>query len=68
MKREPMVDLELRGAGLSEHVDRMRAAGIDLEIVARDEGPRVSAKGPGRNALCPCGSGHKFKRCCGGKR
>ena len=26
----------------------------------RNEGPRVP-----RNALCPCGSGHKFKRCCG---
>lgn len=21
---------------------------------------------PGRNAPCPCGSGRKFKRCCGG--
>jgi len=21
---------------------------------------------PGRNELCPCGSGRKFKRCCGG--
>lgn len=20
---------------------------------------------PGRNALCPCGSGHKYKKCCG---
>ncbi|WP_442888161.1 SEC-C metal-binding domain-containing protein, partial [Accumulibacter sp.] len=20
---------------------------------------------PGRNALCPCGSGRKFKLCCG---
>lgn len=23
---------------------------------------------PGRNALCPCGSGKKFKRCCGAAR
>lgn len=22
----------------------------------------------GRNEPCPCGSGQKFKRCCGGKR
>src|SRR5215218_5015938 len=22
------------------------------------------AKGPGRNALCPCGSGRKYKNCC----
>lgn len=25
----------------------------------------VSDKTPGRNELCPCGSGTKFKRCCG---
>lgn len=24
-------------------------------------------KKPGRNALCPCGSGKKYKRCCGSK-
>jgi SEC-C motif len=24
--------------------------------------------GPGRNELCPCGSGHKVKRCCGQHR
>jgi hypothetical protein len=23
------------------------------------------AKKPGRNDLCPCGSGHKYKKCCG---
>ena len=28
--------------------------------VAEDGAPR-----PGRNALCPCGSGKKYKRCCG---
>lgn len=28
--------------------------------VAKNEGPKV-----GRNELCPCGSGKKFKRCCG---
>jgi uncharacterized protein len=32
-------------------------------------GPRVetvrSVAAPGRNDLCPCGSGKKFKKCCG---
>ncbi|MBH2042097.1 MAG: SEC-C domain-containing protein [Comamonadaceae bacterium] len=33
-------------------------------------GPRVetvkhAAAPPGRNDLCPCGSGKKFKKCCG---
>ena len=23
---------------------------------------------PGRNEICPCGSGRKYKRCCAGKR
>ncbi len=27
--------------------------------------PATGAKPPGRNAPCPCGSGKKFKRCCG---
>jgi uncharacterized protein len=27
--------------------------------------PLVSAAEPGRNELCPCGSGKKYKKCCG---
>jgi uncharacterized protein len=27
--------------------------------------PEVSAGGPGRNEPCPCGSGKKYKKCCG---
>jgi len=30
-----------------------------------DGDPGVSRLKPGRNALCPCGSGRKFKGCCG---
>ncbi len=33
-------------------------------VIAQDEAPRQSAKF-GRNKPCPCGSGRKFKRCCG---
>jgi preprotein translocase subunit SecA len=25
---------------------------------------QISAQRPGRNDLCPCGSGKKYKRCC----
>ena len=32
----------------------------------RDEATPVVGPRTGRNALCPCGSGKKFKRCCGG--
>ncbi len=27
--------------------------------------PNCKTQKPGRNAACPCGSGFKFKRCCG---
>jgi hypothetical protein len=30
-------------------------------------GAQVSSAKPGRNDLCPCGSGKKFKSCCAGK-
>jgi len=29
------------------------------------EFPATHADKPGRNKLCPCGSGKKYKRCCG---
>lgn len=35
-------------------------AGLDKQQPAKREGDKV-----GRNALCPCGSGKKYKRCCG---
>jgi len=35
-----------------------------LAAAARPKGEPPSAP-PGRNAPCPCGSGRKYKRCCG---
>ncbi|MBN9244922.1 MAG: SEC-C domain-containing protein [Mesorhizobium sp.] len=40
------------------------AAGI-MDILARQEAPR--RRQSGRNAPCPCGSGRKYKRCCGAR-
>lgn len=41
----------------------------DLRQLWKSMGPRVEtlrkAPEPGRNDLCPCGSGKKFKKCCG---
>ena len=34
-------------------------------FVKRDAGSGATDTGPGRNAPCPCGSGRKYKRCCG---
>ena len=30
--------------------------------------PIVKTKEPGRNDLCPCGSGKKYKKCCGANK
>jgi len=41
----------------------------DLRELWRNVGPRVETvrkeAGPGRNDPCPCGSGKKYKKCCG---
>ena len=38
------------------------------EQAARQSSPHpATPKKPGRNDPCPCGSGKKFKKCCGGK-
>ena len=47
------------------------AAGPDVRRLAtnrgeaKSSGPVTVAKAPGRNAPCPCGSGRKYKKCCG---
>ena len=55
--------------------ERLEAAGsaiwaaYELRQIARSLGPRIApvrkAAGPGRNDPCPCGSGKKYKKCCG---
>ncbi|WP_280549637.1 PBPRA1643 family SWIM/SEC-C metal-binding motif protein [Halomonas sp. 11-S5] len=37
----------------------------DFEKMLNPSSPSVSEK-VGRNAPCPCGSGKKYKKCCGG--
>jgi uncharacterized protein len=53
----------------SHTLDRFRelAAGIQEEQRhrSRQAPPRVAAGAVGRNDLCPCGSGRKYKKCCG---
>ncbi|MBI4621444.1 MAG: SEC-C domain-containing protein [Desulfobacterales bacterium] len=38
---------------------------IDLEILLNPPKPKVAEKKVGRNEPCPCGSGKKYKKCCG---
>ncbi len=37
----------------------------DLEILLNPPQTRIAGKKVGRNAPCPCGSGKKYKKCCG---
>ena len=37
----------------------------DLEILLNPTKPKIAAKKVGRNEPCPCGSGNKYKKCCG---
>jgi uncharacterized protein len=53
------------------HLDRFAAlwrAGQPLDRIAKELPPPVApAASAGRNDRCPCGSGRKYKRCCGAR-
>ena len=58
--------LESAGETLREIAAVWRAAGLPRPQVLEIGVPAEAApKGPGRNDPCPCGSGKKFKKCCG---
>ena len=38
---------------------------INLEILLNPVKTRITEKNVGRNEPCPCGSGKKYKKCCG---
>ena len=72
---EPALNLYAEEGPASTSQERLDAFGeaiwavYDLRQLWRSIGPRVEAvvKGdqPGRNDACSCGSGKKFKKCCG---
>jgi SWIM/SEC-C metal-binding protein len=37
----------------------------DLERLLNPPKPKITEKKVGRNEPCPCGSGNKYKKCCG---
>jgi SWIM/SEC-C metal-binding protein len=37
----------------------------DLEILLNPQKSKIAEKKVGRNEPCPCGSGKKYKKCCG---
>ena len=54
---------------IAEYLYRIKE--IDLlsngEVPSQLELPVIKGKKIGRNEMCPCGSGKKFKKCCLGK-
>ena len=38
---------------------------LDLEMLLNPQKPKMADKKVGRNDPCPCGSGKKYKKCCG---
>ncbi len=59
-KRQETV--KITGAALEaiHSVDGGAKIGTDVDKTIRNEGPKI-----GRNDPCPCGSGKKYKQCCG---
>lgn len=61
---------EERKLSRDDHIATAIWAAYDLREFWRDRGmaprePVRKSPEPGRNDLCPCGSGKKFKKCCG---
>jgi uncharacterized protein len=50
---------------MANELRQQRPALAVMEWARRRDQARVSSKVPGRNDPCPCGSGRKYKRCCG---
>jgi uncharacterized protein YecA (UPF0149 family) len=49
---------------MSQLLNNGRPASDVMALLARQERPQTAAA-VGRNDPCPCGSGQKYKRCCG---
>ena len=49
----------------SREMDRQATGAAGFPSGGRGEGPKVIGRTMGRNEPCPCGSGRKYRRCCG---
>ena len=61
-KKEKLADLGRRVRSVEDIQDEEEM----LEKIEKVE-PIQAGDAPGRNDPCPCGSGKKFKKCCGAK-
>ena len=60
VKRQETVKITGEALEAIHSVDGGTKIGTDVDRTVRNEGPKV-----GRNDPCPCGSGKKYKNCCG---
>ena len=60
VKRQENVKITGEALEAIHSVDGGSKIGTDVDRTVRNEGPKV-----GRNDPCPCGSGKKYKNCCG---
>jgi uncharacterized protein len=58
--------LEEAGLAVARIRSRWAAAGLPMaQPLVVEQLPTLAPSGPGRNDPCPCGSGKKYKKCCG---
>jgi uncharacterized protein len=50
---------------MGELLKRRQAPALIMQILADQERPRAGSSAAARNDDCPCGSGRKYKKCCG---
>ena len=60
VKRQETVKITGEALEAIHSVDGGSKIGTDVDRTVRNEGPKI-----GRNDPCPCGSGKKYKNCCG---
>lgn len=62
-----MQDIEKKNEKMKEEIDESRLADVSPDMVYelnKNKKPYVRKNHVGRNDLCPCGSGKKYKNCC----
>jgi uncharacterized protein len=61
-----LAELEEKGFAVQHLYQNWRALGLPApQQVAVSAATGAAKSGPGRNEPCPCGSGKKYKKCCG---
>jgi uncharacterized protein len=54
-----------QGLAVQHLYQNWRALGLPAQAVPVSAATAAKKSGPGRNDPCPCGSGKKYKKCCG---